>query len=312
MNLGFEKIRVYHDTNAGSESPRFVIEPCEIGFGTTLGNSLRRALLSSMPGAAVIGFKAEGVIHEFMTIPGAATDTVEFVTALKELRFKVVGEELHTIKLTAKKAGIYKASDLVLPEGVTLLTPDIELINALGKNDLDIEIYIRNGRGFVLAKDHTEFEADSGVIKVDGKFTPIKRVSYNVNPFRVGNNINYEQLVLEVHTDGSIEPIHAIGIAAKIAKTHFDFFEDIKDIVEKTEIYQEKKEEENFVLNKQIAELELSVRSANGLKIAKIETLGQLVNLSETELGSLKNLGEKSVTEIKEKLVEFNLKLRND
>lgn len=312
MNLGFEKPKVYHDTSKGENSPRFVVEPLEEGFGLTLGNALRRVLLKAMPGAGVIGFKAAGVIHELMTIPNTATDTVELVTALKKLRFKVEGEDLYTIKLHTKKEGIYTAESLKLPKGVELLTPDIPLINSLGKEELDFEFYVRNGRGFVLAKDHTEFASDSGVIRVDGKFTPIVRVSYEIKPFRLGNNTNYEQLILNVHTDGSIDPLDAIGIATKILHTHFDFFKDIKNIVEKTEIYQEKIEEENFVLNKRIEELELSVRSGNGLKIAKIETLGQLVALSEGELRALKNLGDKSVEEIKKKLVDYNLKLRND
>lgn len=311
-NLGFEKIRVYHDETKGKDSTSFVVEPCEIGFGTTIGNSLRRVLMSSMPGAAVVGFKSEGVIHEFMTIPGTATDTTELIFALKNLRFRVEGEGLKTIRLSTKKAGVYTSDELILPEGVSLLTKGMKMLNVLGKDTVDIEIYVRNGRGFLLAADNTDFVDTEGVIEVDGRFTPVKKVSYDVRPFRVGNNTDFEQLVMDVKTDGSIDPLEAIGLAAKILNTHYSFFDDIKGISEKIEITQEKKEEEEFVLNKTIAELELSVRSANGLNISHIKTLGELTNLDESELRALKNIGDISVAEIKQKLAEYGLKLRND
>lgn len=314
MNVGLEKINVYFD---GGDSPfsegRVVIEPLTRGYGQTIGNPLRRILLSSIPGASAIGIKIPGVNHEFMTIPGTTTDVTEFILNLKKVRFACHEDGLHTVVFNGNKLGAIHASDLILPAHVKITNPGQHLLNLNGDQTVEMEIYIRNGKGYLDASMHTEFEEDSGVITVDGMFSPVEKVGYTIEKMRIGQDTSYERLILNITTDGSILPKDAAMLAAKIANSHFSFFQGMSDLADKVEVYQEKQEEEeNRILDLPVEHLDLSVRSFNCLKREEFHTVRHIVNLTETELQNIHNLGEKSVREIIDKIKELGLELRNN
>lgn len=313
MELGFEKINVYND---GGEKPfepgKIIVEPLERGFGHTIGNAIRRIALSSMPGASVVGVKIKGILHEFTAIPGTSMDATKLILNLKNMRFKVEGSGLHVCTFKTSQSGFYTAKDITLPEGVTILNGDQAFINVSGTEEVEIEIYVRNGRGYVPAEQITDFEQESQVIAVDGTFSPIKRVGYQVENMRLGQDVTYERLIFTIETDGSITAKDAVMLAAKIASSHFDFFHGVSDIADKTEVYQEKIEEENRVLDMRIEMLDLSVRSFNGLKRDGRTTVRKILELTETELYSIDNLGKKSVKEIIDKINEMGLELKSE
>jgi len=313
VNMGFEKINVYHD---GGEKPfvpgKIIIEPLERGFGNTIGNAIRRIALASMAGASVIGVRISGVVHEFTMIPGSGMDVTKFILNLKKLRFKVEGEEVQTITFSSGKSGFYKASDLVLPTGVEIMNPEHDLISLTGTQQVDIEIYVKNGRGYTPSEQITEFDGESDIIPVDGTYSPVRKIGYEVEKMRIGQDATYERLILIVETDGSVSPKDAVMVAAKIAKSHFDFFEGISDIAEKTEVYQEKKEEENRILDLPIEHLDLSVRSYNCLKREGFTSVRKILALTESQLYSIHQLGDKSVKEIIAKIIELGLELKKD
>jgi DNA-directed RNA polymerase subunit alpha len=315
VDLGFEKISVYHD---GGESPfepgKVIIENLEMGFARTIGNSLRRILFRAMPGASVIGLKIPGVSHQFCTIPGTSTDVVELISNLKDTRFKLEKEGVHIIQLVSNKNGVIHAKDLILPKSVETLTPEQELLRVNGTQKVEIDIFVKIGRGYKDSSEHTEFNDIEGVIPVDGVFSPIVKVGYREEPMSIGQNENesFERLILDITTDGSISAKDSVMVAAKIAEGHFNFFEGMSDIAEKINVYQEKKEEENLVLDKTIEQLDLTVRSYNCLNREQYRTVRQIISLSEQELASINQLGEKSVREIIAKVQELGLELRKD
>lgn len=314
LNIGFEKVNVYHD---GGENPfepgKVYMEPLERGFSDTIGNALRRIMLSSMPGASVIGVKIPGVVHELSTIPGAVTDTVELILNLKKLRFKLDNaEEMYTVRFEADKTGIYTGKDLELPTGVELMNPEQEVINIIGGHLVEMEIYVKMGRGFVDASMHTEFHDRPDIIAVDGTFSPIIKVGYKGENMRLGQDASYERLILDVTTDGSLHPKEAVDIARKILHAHLGTFDEMTHIAEKTKIFKEKQEEENRILDLPIEHLELSVRSYNCLKREKLLTVKDVIKLREDQLYAIQNLGEKSVKEIISKIEELGLEFRKD
>jgi DNA-directed RNA polymerase subunit alpha len=315
MNVGLEKIQVFSE---GVDSPfvpgRVILEPLTRGYGDTIGFSLRRIMLSSMPGAAVVGIKIAGVNHEFSSIPGAATDATELVCNLKRLRFRLEEDRTYTLKFNKNESGMYSAKDLDLPPGVEIQNPEHELINLTGSEAVSLEVYVKMGRGMVDSTLHAEYEDQEGVISVDGMFTPIRNIGYKIEAMRIGQDTSYERLIFDVTTDGSIHPKEAVLLAAKIAKTHYDFFEGISDYADRMEIYIEKKEEEeeNRLLDLSIEKLDLSVRSYNGLKRSGLLSVRQIITLKETDVANIQQLGEKSVDEIVKKMIELGFELQKD
>ena len=313
MNVGLEKINVYSDGGDSPHEGRVVIEPLTRGYGHTIGNPLRRILLSSIPGASAIGIKIPGVSHEFMIIPGTTTDVTEFILNLKKVRFSCHVEGLHTVTFAGNKVGSVYAKDLVLPDQVGVTNPDQHLFNLNGDQPVEMQIFVRNGRGYLDASMHTEFEEDGDVITVDGMFSPVTKVGYAVENMRIGQDTSYERLVLDIETDGSITPKDAALLASKIAHSHFSFFENMSELVDKVEIHQEKQEEEeNRILDLPISHLDFSVRSSNCLKREGYKVVRDIVNLTEADIGRIHQLGEKSVNEIIAKIKELGLEFRKN
>lgn len=314
MNLGFEKINVYYDgDNNSATQGRVVLEPLERGFARTMGNTLRRVLISSMPGTSACGLKVNGVYHEFSSIPNATTDMVELILNLKKVRFKLDSDdELVTVRFSKSKEGVYTSNDIELPTGVEVLNKNQEIISLDGNGEVEFEVYVKSSRGYVDSSQHDEFEDRPDVIAIDGMFSPIKKVGYDNEKMRIGQNANFERLILNVETDGSIEPKDAVMLAGKIVKSHFNFFEEMSDIAEKTEVYQEKKEEEDRILDLPIEHLDLSVRSYGCLKRNGFTNVRKILNLSEQQLYSIHQMGKKSVIEVIDKVKELGFELKKD
>jgi DNA-directed RNA polymerase subunit alpha len=294
---------------------RFSAEPFERGFGTTIGNSLRRVLLSSIPGAAVTSVKIEGVLHEFSTIPGVKEDVTDVILNLKSLRMKLHTEKPKTIHLRKKGPGEVLAKDITHDADIEILTPDLH-IGTLDKDaNLDIEMVARIGRGYISAARNKEEGAPIGVIPIDSIFSPIRKVNVTVENARVGRMTDYDKLILEIWTDGSIRPEDALAYAAKSLKDHVSIFINFdeseyddkgQDLLDSGD---EKLSEFNKNLLRSVSELELSVRAANCLKNANIRTIGDLVQKTELEMLKTKNFGRKSLNEIKEILTTMGLSL---
>lgn len=289
---------------------RFVGEPFERGFGTTLGNALRRALLSSLPGAAITKVKIKGVLHEFSTIPGVTEDVTDFLLNLKELRFRLHDSEAETARLEVSGERTVTAKDLIIGPRAEILNPDAHIAR-LGKDaQLEIEATIRRGRGYVTAEYHKSEEDPIGTIPLDAMFSPIRKVNFTVTNARVGQRTDYERLSLEIWTDGSINPQEALSSAARILQDQLSIFISSEEM---GEWRAETKEEPAPLLNENlfrpIEELNLSVRSANCLQSADLRYVGELVQKTETDLLKTKNFGRKSLNEIKETLHNLGLEL---
>ncbi|NLW41457.1 MAG: DNA-directed RNA polymerase subunit alpha [Tissierellia bacterium] len=290
---------------------KFVVEPLERGFGTTLGNSLRRVLLSSLPGAAVTSIKVEGVLHEFSTIPGVKEDLVEIILNLKDLAIKMDQDEPKVITVNAQGPCVLTGADILTEAGVEIINGDQHIATLNEDAKLYMEITIEKGRGYVPAERNKKPGQPIGIIPVDSIFTPIKRVNFNVEDTRVGQVTDYDKLTLEVWTDGSINADEATSLAAKIMSEHLMLFIDLTEHVNEVEIMVEKEEdEEEKVLEMTIEELDLSVRSYNCLKRAGINTVGELIQKTEEDMMKVRNLGKKSLQEVKDKLAELNLSLK--
>ena len=290
---------------------RFSGEPFERGFGTTVGNSLRRVLLSSLPGSAVTSVKIEGVFHEFSTIPGVTEDVTVIILNVKALRVKLLSERAKAIRLKKKGPGEVRASDITEDQDVTILNPDLHIATLDKDGVLDMEMIVKPGRGYVPAERNKEEGLPIGVIPVDSIFSPIKRVNFNVESARVGRVTDYDKLNLEVWTDGSISPEESVASAASILREHLDICipsEEGADIKREVNA-DEASEEVNLNLFRSVNELELSVRAANCLKNANIKTIADLVQKTENEMLKTKNFGKKSLNEIKEVLAEMGLEL---
>lgn len=289
---------------------RFVAQPLERGYGITMGNSLRRILLSSLTGAAATSIKIQGVQHEFSTIPGVVEDVPQIILNLKQLLLKLPKAKPKTLYLKAKGPGEIKASHITRDADVEILNPDLHIATLNEKGKLNMEIEVDVGRGYVTAERHKKEDNPIGVIPIDSIFTPIKKVSYRVENTRVGKITDYDRLILEVWTDGSVRPDDAVAFAAKILKDHLNLFITFPEPEEEEKVGIEEEERRmDEILNKSLEELELSVRSANCLKEGRIKTIGQLAKKSEEELLKMRNFGKKSVEEIKEILKSYGLSL---
>ena len=295
----------------------FVIEPLDRGFGYTFGNSLRRVLLSSLEGAAVTSVKIEGVAHEFTTIPGVREDVTDIVLNLKNLICRLYGDSPEIeVRLSKKGPGSVTAGDLEVPADLEVLNPELELAHLSDRGKLELTLTIGRGRGYVPAELNRGPEHTIGVIPIDSIFSPVRRVSYDVEAARVGQRTDYDKLRIDITTDGSIDPREAIAQAAEILIRQLAIFTDVEKIEGLTQAAAAEAVPEATVAhgmeNFPIEELELGVRSYNCLKRVGIETIGDLVSKSEVELGAIPNFGKKSIEEVKETLAAHSLGLRGE
>lgn len=289
----------------------FTCQPLERGFGITLGNSLRRVLLSSIQGAAIVSVKIDGVLHEFSAIPGVKEDVTDIILNLKGVRLKLLQDDPRTVRIdVSKRVGIVTAGDIITDGTVEIMNPDHYIASLSEKAKFKAEMVVRMGKGYEAAKRDKEPDQPEGTINIDASFSPIKKVSYTVSHARVGQITDYDKLVLEVWTDGSVLPEDAMAYAAKILKEQIDIFINFDEPQEERVSEKvEDKERINDNLLKSVDELELSVRSANCLKNAGINLIGELVQKTEAEMLKTRNFGRKSLNEIKEILGEMGLSL---
>lgn len=289
---------------------KFIIEPLEKGYGITLGNSLRRVMLSSLPGVAVNSIKIDGVLHEFSTIPGVIEDVTEIILNIKGLSLILHSDGQKIIYIDANREGVVRASDINVDSDVEILNPDLHIATLNGESRLYIELTISKGRGYVPAEKNKQPGQPIGVIPVDSIYTPVRRVNYTVENTRVGQNTEYDKLTVEIWTNGSIKPDEAISLGAKILNEHLNLFIDLSDHAKHTEIMVEKEDtKKEKVLEMTIEELDLSVRSYNCLKRASINTVEDLTNRTEEDMMKVRNLGRKSLEEVLLKLQALGLLL---
>jgi DNA-directed RNA polymerase subunit alpha len=289
---------------------KFICEPLERGFGITIGNALRRILLSSLQGAAIVSVKFDGVLHEFSTVPGVLEDVTDIILNLKEIKLKILEEEEAIIRLSMEGAGEATAGGIETDGLVEILNPEQHIATLNKEASLNMEMVVKMGKGYVPAEKNKPKDQAIGVIPIDAVFSPIQKVNYVVTNARVGQITNYDKLTLEVWTDGSVMPEDAVAYAAKILKVHMDPFINFEEEPEPAEEEEEEKEEKlNENLFRPVSELELSVRSANCLKNANITLIGELVQKTEAEMLKTKNFGRKSLNEIKSILDEMGLYL---
>src|SRR6185369_8329143 len=288
---------------------KFVIEPLERGFGITLGNALRRVLLSSLQGAAITSVRIEGVLHEFSTLPGVIEDVTEIVLNLKQVRLKLHGDGPKKGTFEMKGKGEVRAGNLHVDPEIEVLNPDLHIATLNRDGDLRMEVEIAAGRGYVPADQHSTTDLPIGVIPIDSTFSPVTKVNYQVDTTRLGQRIDYDKLTLEVWTDRSLLPTDAVAIAAKLLRDHFNLFIHFEEPIE-----EEVEEEEDpevlrirRLLDKSVEELELSVRSSNCLRAAEIKSIGDLVQKGEPEMLKFRNFGRKSLKEIQDILGEMGL-----
>lgn len=290
---------------------RFVVEPLERGYGITLGNSLRRVLLSSLPGTAVTSVRIDGVLHEFSTMPGVVEDTVDIVLNLKKLLVKLYSDEPVVVRIEAKGAGPVYARDIIADASVEILNPDLYIATLEKDGSLNMEITVAKGRGYVPAERNKQPDHPIGIIPVDSIFTPVTKVNFQVDHTRVGQVTDYDKLTLDIWTDKTIAPDEALSLASKILIEHLKLFNDLTDAGSSMEIMVEKEEEAiDRLMEMTIEELDLSVRSYNCLKRAGINTIGELTRKTEEDMMKVRNLGKKSLQEVKDKLGALGLSLR--
>lgn len=307
-NLTMPK-QVMPDSGNTPNYGRFVIEPLERGFGLTLGNALRRVLLSSLQGAAITAVRIDGVLHEFSTLPGVIEDVTELILNLKQVRLKLHGDGPKKGTFEVKGKGEVRAGNLIVDPEVEVLNPDLHIATLNKDGDLRMEVEIDAGRGYVPADQHSQIDRPIGVIPIDSMFSPVTKVNYTVETTRLGQRIDYDKLTVEVWTDASILPSDAVAVAAKILRDHFTLFIRFEEPIEE-EVEEEVDEERARVrrlLDKSVEELELSVRSSNCLRAAEIKTIGDLVLKSEPEMLKYRNFGRKSLKEIQDILSEMGL-----
>jgi len=286
----------------------FTIQPLERGFGITLGNALRRVLLSSIQGAAIVSVKIDGVLHEFSTLPGVKEDITDIILNLKGVRFKLGEADTKEIRINIDHAGPITAADIITDGTIEVLNPEHYIATVSGKGKVKAELVVKMGKGYLPAKKELDPDQPEGTINIDAIFSPVKKVNYVVSHARVGQITDYDKLVLEVWTDGSVNPEDAIAYSAKILKQQLDVFINFEEVEEEVQpIKEDEKGDINKVLLRSVEDLELSVRSANCLKNAGINTIGELVQKTEAEMLKTKNFGRKSLSEIKDILGEYNL-----
>ncbi len=309
--IEIEKPRIECVETSGDNSyGKFVVEPLERGYGITLGNSLRRILLSSLPGAAVTSIKIDGVLHEFSTVPGVVEDVTEIILNMKGLRLKLYSDEAKTLYIDYEGEGEIKAGDIKTDADVEILNPDLHIATISGSNRFFMEIAVNHGRGYVSADKNKSPNQPIGIIPIDSIYTPCMKVNYVVDNTRVGQVTDYDRLTLEVWTDGSLTPEEAISLGAKILSDHLNLFINLNDKGRHSEILIEKGEPaRDKILEMTIEELDLSVRSYNCLKRAGINTVEDLTNKTEDDMMKVRNLGRKSLEEVVQKLEAMGLSL---
>lgn len=290
---------------------KFYAEPFERGFGTTLGTGLRRVLISSLQGAAIVSVKAKGVLHEFSAVPGVTEDMTDIILNLKGVRLKVHGNEARTIRIVQKGEGVVKAKDIVTDNNVEILNPEHHIATCSKDANLEMDLVVKVGKGYVPADRNRDEKAPVGTIPIDAIFSPISKVNFTVTNARVGQITDYDKLTIELWTDGSVKPQDAVAYASKILKDQLSIFINFDEDVEPQEEAEPEEERERFNENlyRSVDELELSVRSANCLKNAGIKLIGELVSRSEAEMLKTQNFGRKSLNEIKDILVDMGLTL---
>lgn len=292
---------------------KFVVEPLERGYGTTLGNSLRRILLSSLPGAAVTSIQVDGVLHEFSTIDGVVEDVTAIILNLKKLALKIYSEETKTLEIDASGEGVVTAADITYDSDVEILNPELHIATLGANAHLRMKMTAERGRGYRPADANNHDDQPIGVIPVDSIFTPVTRCTFQVENTRVGQMTNFDKLTLDVWTDGSIRPEEATSLGAKILTEHLNIFVGLTDEAQNAEIMIEKEEDQKEkVLEMTIEELDLSVRSYNCLKRAGINSVQELADKSEDDMMKVRNLGRKSLEEVKNKLTDLGLGLRKE
>jgi DNA-directed RNA polymerase subunit alpha len=290
---------------------KYVVEPLERGYGITLGNSLRRVILSSLPGAAVTSVKIDGVLHEFSSIPGVVEDVTEIILNLKALALKIYTDEPQVIRIEETKAGEVLAGDIIKSSEVEILNPELHLATLDSDAHLSIEMTVEKGRGYRPSEKNKKEDHIIGVIPIDSIFSPVRKVNYTVTDTRVGQITDYDKLTFEVWTNGTIAPDEAISLSAKILNEHLQLFVGLTEKIGDVEIMVEKEEEErDKVLYMSVEELDLSVRSYNCLKRAGINTVGELVQKTVEDMMKVRNLGKKSLAEIEIKLASLDLDLK--
>ncbi len=294
---------------------KFELEPLERGFGTTLGNALRRVMLSSLPGSAISSVKIEGVLHEFQTLDGVVEDVTTIILNLKGVVVKNHSEESKTIRLSASKEGVVTAGDIETDSDVEIINKDHVIATLAKGGKLEMEMTVTNGRGYVRSEEIKRMLDNKkvGVIAMDALYSPIERISHEVESARVGQNENYDKLVMEVYTNGAIKPEEAIALASRILIEHFSLLTNLSSIADVSGMMIEKTEDPKVkALETSIEDLDFSVRAYNCLKRAGIHTLQDLVNKSENDMMKIRNLGKKSLKEVLDKIRELGLVLRDD
>jgi DNA-directed RNA polymerase subunit alpha len=309
---GFQKPKrlAFDSESLTDKFGHFWAQPFERGFGTTIGNALRRVLLSSIEGAAITAVKIEGVLHEFQSIPGVVEDATDIILNLKQIPFKLNGDAPKAIYLRADQPGIVTSGMIEADADVEVLDKDVYVATVSEGGKLDMEMRLKKGRGYVSADKNFDEDLGLGFIPIDSVHSPVRKVNYSVEAARLGQITDYDKLSIEIWTNGSVNPQDALGLAAKLLKDHMNIFINFEEEVEATLSSEERKPEiRNENLNRSVEELELSVRSYNCLKNANIQTIGELVQKSEAEMLKTKNFGRKSLNEIKEILSSMGLSL---
>ncbi|HGJ2036731.1 TPA: DNA-directed RNA polymerase subunit alpha [Streptococcus pneumoniae] len=291
---------------------KFVIEPLERGYGTTLGNSLRRVLLASLPGAAVTSINIDGVLHEFDTVPGVREDVMQIILNIKGIAVKSYVEDEKIIELDVEGPAEVTAGDILTDSDIEIVNPDHYLFTIGEGSSLKATMTVNSGRGYVPADENKKDNAPVGTLAVDSIYTPVTKVNYQVEPARVGSNDGFDKLTLEILTNGTIIPEDALGLSARILTEHLDLFTNLTEIAKSTEVMKEvDTESDDRILDRTIEELDLSVRSYNCLKRAGINTVHDLTEKSEAEMMKVRNLGRKSLEEVKLKLIDLGLGLKD-
>ena len=298
------------DEEASGTYWKFSCEPLERGFGVTLGNALRRVLLSSLQGAAITAIRINGVLHEFSTIPGVMEDVSDIILNLKEVRLQMHAEGPKTLRVQKKGEGVLTAGDLSIEDSsIEVINPDRKIATLSAEADMEMELTIGTGKGYVPAEKNKTEDMPIGTIPIDSIFSPVQKINYTVTPARVGRETDFDRLNLEVWTDGTVSPADAVAFGAKILKEQLSIFINFEEPVEVSQALPEEPRPLNANLFKSVDELELSVRSANCLQNANIRYIGELVQRTEAEMLKTKNFGRKSLNEIKEVLASMGLEL---
>ncbi|WP_019251236.1 DNA-directed RNA polymerase subunit alpha [Limosilactobacillus reuteri] len=312
--IEFEKPNI-HKVEETDNYGKFVVEPLERGYGTTLGNSLRRVLIASLPGAAITSMQIDGVLHEFSTVEGVTEDVTQIILNLKKVSLKLDSEDQKNLELDVKGPAEVTASDIQGDNEVTILNPDLHITTVADGAELHIKLTADKGRGYLSANDNKARMDDLaiGVLPIDSIYTPIERVNYTVENARVGQRNDYDKLTLDVWTDGSLTPTEAVSLGAKILTEHLAMFVDLTETAQNAQVMVEKEEtHKEKMLEMTIEELDLSVRSYNCLKRAGINTVKELTDRTVSDMMKVRNLGQKSLEEIKLKLNDLGVSFRQD